>query len=123
LSAGVPEDRIAQVLREASATRPCEGQVIRKRFVIPPAGQGAGEPVTLLDGLIQVSATGPAGPEDPNKSTQITISQAWAPQPIKLTGLPVQQTIAINNLELKLLVEPSGLRGYGAVSLTVCGKG
>jgi len=97
--------------------------VVRKRFAIQTAGQGAEEPVALLDGLILVSASAPAGPEDPGKTVQVTITQAWAPQPIKATGLPVQQSITVNNLEMKLLVESAGMRGYGAVSLSVCSKG
>ncbi len=123
LAGGVPDDRIAQVLREAAPVRACEGRVVRKRFAIQTAGVGVEEPVALLDGLILVSASAPAGPEDPAKTAQVTITQSWVPQPIRVTGLPVQQSITINNLELKLLVEPSGMRGYGAVSLSVCGKG
>ena len=123
LAGGVPEDRIAQVLRDAAPVRACEGRVVRKRFVIQPAGQGTEQPVSLLDGLILVSASAPTGPEDPNKTAQVTITQAWAPLPIKATGLPVQQSITVNNLEMKLLVEPSGMRGYGDVSLSLCGKG
>lgn len=123
LAGGLPDERIARLLREAGPVRACDGRVVRKRFAIQTAGQGAEEPVSLLDGLVLVSASAPAGPEDPSKTAQVTITEAWAPQAIKATGLPVQQSITVNNLEMKLLVESSGVRGYGSVSLSVCGKG
>jgi hypothetical protein len=52
----------------------------------------------------------------------VTISRAWAAEPIKVTGLPAQQVITIYNTELKLLVEPSDLRGFAQASLSICGK-
>ncbi len=123
LAAGVPQDRIAQVLREAEAMQPCESRVSRKRFAMQTTGQGPDQVVSLLDGLIQVTVSVPAGAEDPTKAATVTITRAWASQPIKATGLPVRQSIAINNVELKLTVEVSEMRGYGAVSLSTCGKG
>jgi hypothetical protein len=123
LGAGVKEDRLAQVLREAENTRPCEGRITRKRFAIHVGGQGVEEPVTLLEGLIQVSASAPASADDPAKAATVTIARAWATQPIKVTGMPVRQSIALNNAELKLVVEPSELRGYGTATLSLCGRG
>lgn len=122
LGAGVREERIAQVLREAENTRPCEGRSIRKRFAIH-TGQGAEESVTLLEGLIQVSASAPAGADDPAKGATVTITRAWASQPIKVTGMPVRQSIPLNNAELRLAVEASDLRGYGTATLSLCGRG
>ena len=116
LAAGVKEGRIAQALRDADATRPCEERSLRKRFAI---ADGA---VSFLDGLIQVTTSVPAGTEDLAKGATVSIARVWAAQPIKATGLPVHQTIAINNAELKLSVEPSELRGYGVATLTVCGR-
>lgn len=123
LAAGVREDRVAQILREAENTRPCEGRFMRKRFAIHIAGQGPEESVTLLEGLIQVSASAPNTGEDPAKSATVTISRAWASQPIKVTGMPVRQSIPLNNAELRLSVEASELRGYGTATLTLCGRG
>ncbi len=123
LAAGVREDRMAQVLREAENMRPCEGRFIRKRFAINIAGQGAEEPITLLEGLIQVSASAPASADDPAKAATVTISRAWASQPTKVTGMPVRQSIPLNNAELRLVVEASELRGYGTATLSLCGRG
>lgn len=123
LGAGVREDRIAQVLREAENTRVCEGRFIRKRFAIQTTGQGAEESVTLLEGLIQVSASAPAGSDDPAKAATVTISRVWATQPIKVTGMPVRQSIPLNSAELRLSVEPSELRGYATATLSLCGRG
>jgi hypothetical protein len=122
VNAGVREDRIAQVLREAENPRACEGRVSRKRVVIHNAGQ-AEDPVGLLEGLIQVSVSAPAGADDPAKAASVTIQRVWSNQPLKLSGLPARQAIPINNAELRLIVEPSELRGYATVSLSLCGRG
>lgn len=123
LADGVPDTRLSQVLREVEVVKPCEGRFTRKRFAIQTAGQGTEDRVSLLDGLIQVSATAPAGAEDMAKAATVTILRAWAAQPLTMTGLPVRQSIVLNNAELKLVVEPSDIRGYGVASLSLCGKG
>lgn len=122
LQAGVREERLAQLLREAENPRPCEGRISRKRFPIRPVGQPE-DPVTLLDGLIQVSASAPVTADDPARAATVTVQRVWSAQPIKLTGLPAWQSIPINNAELRLTVEPSDLRGYAMVSLSLCGRG
>jgi hypothetical protein len=50
------------------------------------------------------------------------VARAWASEPLKLTGLPAKQDVAINNIVLHLTVEPSELAGYAYATLTVCGK-
>jgi hypothetical protein len=65
----------------------------------------------------------PAGGESLAKAAAVTISRAWIAEPIKVTGLPVQQVIMIYNTDLKLVVEASDLRGYAEASLSACGKG
>jgi hypothetical protein len=64
----------------------------------------------------------PTGAEGTPRAATVTISRAWAAEPIKVTGLPAQQVITIYNTELKLLVEPSDLRGFAQASLSICGK-
>ncbi len=123
LGAGVRDERLAQVLREAENARPCEGRFMLKRFAIQPAGQANEEGVSFLEGLITVSASAPTTSEDLLKASTVTILRVWSAQPIKVTGLPVRQSIAINNVELKLAVEPSDLRGYVTATLSVCGRG
>jgi hypothetical protein len=52
----------------------------------------------------------------------VTISRAWAAEPIKVTGLPVQViTIYKHNTQLNLIVEPSDLRGFAEASSSICG--
>jgi hypothetical protein len=123
LRAGVTEDRLAEALRDAEAIRPCDGPMSRKRLLIQTAGQTADRAVSLLDGLIQVSATAPSGSEGLAKATTVKIARAWAAEPITLTGLPIRQPILINNLLLTLVVEASDLRGYGMASLSTCSPG
>jgi regulator of replication initiation timing len=123
MGAGVKEERLSQILRDAENTRPCEGRFVRKRFAIYTGGPGAEESVGLLEGLVQVSASAPSSADDPAKAATVTIQRAWSAQPVKLTGLPVRHTIALNNAELKLVLEPSELRGYGNVTLSLCGRG
>lgn len=123
LRAGVTEDRVAQALRDAEALRSCDGLMTRKRFLIQTAGQTPDRAVSLLDGLIQISATAPNGSEGLAKATTVGIVRAWTVEPITLTGLPVRQPIRINNLLLTLVVEASDLRGYGMASLSTCSSG
>jgi hypothetical protein len=122
-TAGVRDERLAQVLRDAENTRPCEARFTRKRFAIQTGSQGNEEGISLLEGLIQVSATAPGATDDLAKSTVVTINRAWTSQPIKVTGMPVRQPIQINNIEMKLVVEPSDLRGYATATLSLCGRG
>jgi hypothetical protein len=120
---GIKDDRIAQVLRQIDAPRPCIDKVTRRRFPIDTKAPGPDGAVSFLDGLVQVSASMPAGADGTAKSATVTISRAWAAEPIRLTGLPTQQVITIYNTDLNLVVEPSDLRGFAQASLSLCGKG
>jgi hypothetical protein len=122
-AAGVKDDRIAQVLREIDAPRPCGDRVARRRLTIATKAAGQDDAVSFLDGLIQVSASMAAGGVDLAKSTVVTISRAWTAEPIKLNGLPAQHVITIYNITLTLVVEVSTIPGYAEASLSTCGKG
>ena len=121
-SAGIKDERIAHMLSEIDASRPCSEKVTRRRLPIATKAPGPDDVVSFLDGLVQVSALLPAGTDDVTKAATVTISRAWAAEPIKVTGLPAQQVITIYNTELKLLVEPSDLRGFAQASLSICGR-
>jgi hypothetical protein len=123
LAAGLAADQIAKAIGELEAPRPCAEHVTRKRFEIQAAGHGSEDAVTFLDGLIQVSATVRGASDDPAKPPTVTITRAWASQPIKATGLPVRQVISLDGMDLALTVEPSDLHGYLFASLSTCGKG
>ena len=123
LGAGITDDRIARVLREIDAPLPCGDRVERRRFPITTKAREPHDVVSFLDGLIEVSASMPVGADDPVKTAVVTISRAWAAEPIKVTGLPVQQVVPIYNIELKLVVEASNLRGFADASLSTCGRG
>jgi hypothetical protein len=119
---GIKDERIAHVLSEIDAPHPCSEKVTRRRLPITTKAPGPDDIVSFLDGLVQVSALMPVGTDDLTKAATVTISRAWAAEPIKVTGLPVQQVITIYNTELKLLVEPSDLRGFAQASLSLCGR-
>ena len=123
LGQGVNAARLAQVLREAGPTKACDTRAVRKRFPLTPAGRPPEDPATLLDGLIQVSAMQPAGTTDAAKAAAITVTRAWASEPLKLTGLPAKQDIVINNAVLRLTVEASEVSGFLTATLWTCGKG
>ena len=118
---GIPPARLTQVLQDATATKPCETRSTRRRFAIVPAGRPP-EEVSLLDGLIQVSASTPPGATEIAKTTTVLVSRAWLAEPLKLTGLPARQDITVNNLVLRLTVEPSDVAGYATATLSGCGK-
>jgi hypothetical protein len=119
---GIKDERIAQMLSEIDAPHPCSEKVTRRRLPIATKAPEPDDVVSFLDGLVQVSASMPAGADGLNRAATVTISRAWAAEPIKLTGLPVQQVITIYNTELNLLVEPSDLRGFAQASLSICGR-
>jgi hypothetical protein len=119
---GINDDRIAKILREIDAPHPCSEKVTRRRLPIAAKTPGPDDVVSFLDGLVQVSVIMPAGADGPTRAATVTISRAWAAEPIKVTGLPVQQVITIYNTELNLLVEPSDLRGFAQASLSICGR-
>jgi hypothetical protein len=121
-STGIKDERIAHMLSEIDAPHPCSEKVTRRRLPIATKAPGPDDVVSFLDGLVQVSVLLPAGTDDVTKAATVTISRAWAAEPIKVTGLPAQQVITIYNTELKLLVEPSDLRGFAQASLSICGK-
>ncbi len=118
LSGGLPAERLSQILREAAPTRSCEGRFTRRRFPIGQPGRTE-EGTTLLEGLIQVAVTAPG---TDLKAATVTVGRTWAAEPLKLTGLPAKQDIAINNLVLHLVVEPADLAGYAFATLSLCGK-
>jgi hypothetical protein len=121
LAQNVPAARLSQVMQDAGVTRPCETRVTRKRFAIVPAGRTP-EEVSLLDGLVQVSASAPAVATDGLKGVSVLVARAWTGEPLKLAGLPVRQDIVVNNLVLRLAVEPSDVAGYAVATLSGCGK-
>ncbi len=119
LRSGLAPARAAQILREAAETKACDTRTTRRRF---PIVIGAGKPaetVTLLDGLIAVSAS--ATSPDP-RTTTVLVTPAWLAEPIKLDGLPARHDILVNNLVLKLTVEPSEVAGFANAILSGCGK-
>ena len=121
LTQGVPAPRLVQVLREAAVTKPCDTRVVRKRFAIQQAARNPEDTAQLLEGLIQVSATMPATGADAARNAVITVTRAWAAEPLRISGLPARQDIALNNVSLRLTVEAADVAGYANASLSVCG--
>ena len=123
LGQGLPAQRLAQAMRDAAATRACEAGGTRRRFAVQPAGRAPAETASLLDGLVQVSATIPSANADPARSAAVAVTLARATEPLKMTGLPARQDITINNLVLHLTVEASEVSGYAVATLSTCSKG
>ncbi|MCX7380172.1 MAG: hypothetical protein NT133_01865 [Alphaproteobacteria bacterium] len=123
LAQGVPAARIVQVLRDAAVAKPCDTRVVRKRFALQQATRNAEDTAQLLEGLIQVSASMPGSGADAARTAVVTVTRAWVAEPLRLTGLPARQDIAINNTLLRLSVEAAEVAGYATASLSVCGKG
>jgi hypothetical protein len=121
-STGIKDERIAHMLSEIDAPHPCSEKVTRRRLPIAAKAPGPEDVVSFLDGLVQVSASMPTGAEGTPRAATVTISRAWAAEPIKVTGLPVQHVITIYNTDLNLVVEPSELRGFAQASLSICGS-
>ncbi len=120
LAQGLPAARLAQVLREASATHDCNTHATRKRFEITTGKHTADDAAAFLEGLLQVTAA-TTNAADPAR-TVVTVDPVWASEPLKLTGMPAHQNLVVNNLVLHLDVEASPLAGYATVTLSTCGR-
>lgn len=122
LQHGVAASRVADVVKDTTMTRGCDVPSARRRFPIKLTKSGAEDEATFFDGLISVASTIPTATADVARDATTTIKLAWLPQPLQRTGLPLTQTITINNVALKLTVEASGVGGYAQAQLTTCGR-
>lgn len=120
IGAGVPQDRVAQIMRDAGPVRRCEGRASGRRFAVaygPRASDTAG--MELLDGLVRVSVSAPNQTDDLARAASVVIL-VFGQDPVTLTGLPQRHPVTLGNAELVLNVT-SEIRGFATAALSTCG--
>ena len=120
IAAGIPRERVEQVLRDAAPVRRCEGRGTSRRFAIaygPRVPDGAG--MELAEGLVRVVVSAPSPSDDVARAASVVVTVAGQ-EPQSFTGLPQRQVVVLGNAELALSVT-SDIRGFATASLTNCG--
>jgi hypothetical protein len=120
MAAGVDAERLRLALQSADRLRRCDGPVVSRRFRIGIGGRLTEEDQTsFADGLIRVSALAPSAEEIP-RGVVVTFSGLGSGGPRSATGLPATHVYVLDNMELRLVVSESPVRGFAAASLTSC---
>ena len=120
IAAGVPRERVAQLLRDAGPVQQCTGRPTSRRFAVaygPRIPDNAG--IELLDGLVRVVMSAPNQSDDLTTAATVVITVAGQ-EPVTLTGLPHRHQVVLGNAELTLNVT-SELRGFGTAAISTCG--
>lgn len=120
IAAGVPQDRVAQLMRDAGPVRRCEGRATGRRFAVaygPRMPDNAG--IELLDGLVRVAVGAPNQADDLARAASVVIT-VFGQDPVTLTGLPQRHAVVLGNAELTLNVS-SEIRGFATAALSTCG--
>jgi hypothetical protein len=119
IAAGVPRERVAQLLRDAGPVRLCEGRPVSRRFAV---AYGARVPddagIALLDGLVRVVVSAPNQTDDLTRAASVVIS-VMGQDPVTLTGLPQRHAVVLGNAEMALNVS-SEIRGFATAALATC---
>jgi hypothetical protein len=120
IAAGVPRERVAQLLRDAGPVRVCEGRAVSRRFAV---AYGARIPddagIALLDGLVRVMVSAPNQTDDLTRAATVVIT-VTGQEPVTLTGLPQRHAVVLGNAEMTLNVS-SEIRGFATAALATCG--
>lgn len=122
IAAGVPRQRVEQVLRDAAPVHRCENRGTARRFAIAygarvPDNAGTG----LLEGLVRVVVSAPSQSADLASAASVVVTIAGQ-DPVTLTGLPQRRPVVLGNAELTLDVEASGVRGFASATISECGR-
>ncbi len=120
IGAGIPRERIEQVLRDAGPVRTCDARGTSRRFAIvygPRIPESAG--IELAEGLVRVVVSTAAQTDEINRTAQVVVTVAGQ-DPQTFTGLPQRQVVTLGNAELALNVT-SEIRGFATAALTNCG--
>jgi hypothetical protein len=120
IAAGLPRERVEQVLRDAAPVRRCDARGTSRRFAIVYGArvpEGAG--VELAEGLVRVVVSTASQADDIARTANVVVTVAGQ-DPQTLTGLPQRQVVVLGNAELALNVT-SDIRGFATASLTNCG--
>ncbi len=120
ITAGVPRERVAQLLRDAGPVEQCSGRATSRRFAV---AYGARIPdnagMELLDGLVRVVVSAPNQTDDLARAASVVVT-VTGQDPLTLTGLPQRQAVVLGNAELTLNVT-SEIRGFATAALSTCG--
>ena len=121
LEAGLPEDRLAEVIRDAAPRRACDGAPIVRRFRITPGERALPEDAaTFFEGLVRIQANAPAGFEGLSRTMVVTFAGQGLAAPVTLTGVPAVQSFRIGHHEAVITVTASPVAGFAAASVAAC---
>jgi cell division protein FtsB len=121
IAAGIPRERVEQVLRDAAPVRRCEARGTSRRFAIvygPRIPENSG--IELAEGLVRVVVSTANQTDEINRTANVVVTVAGQ-DPQTFTGLPQRQVVVLGNAELALSVT-SEIRGFATVALTNCGS-
>lgn len=119
IAAGVPRERVEQIMRDAGPIRRCEGRATSRRFAVaygPRVPENAG--IELLDGLVRVVVSAPNQTDDLARAASVVVT-VFGQDPVTLTGLPQRVPVTLGNAELTLNVS-SEIRGFATAALSTC---
>lgn len=128
LSAGVPAERLAFVIREASAGRDCEPAETKRFLVRTPLTDGAASVVGFVNNTVTLTGQGESAlnaegrPEawfDPARPMTLTITRIDGRTEQKTGVLPLTQSVVIGAVEHRFVVT-AGSRGFVQVTAERC---
>lgn len=121
LEGGLPEERLAEAIREAAPRRACDGPPIQRRFRITPGERPLPEDAaTFFEGLVRVQAHAPAGFEALSRTMVVTFAGQGLAAPATFTGLPAAQAFRIGHHEATITVTTSPVPGFAAATVAAC---
>ena len=128
LSAGVPSERLAFVIREASVGRDCEPAETKRFLVRTPLTDGAASTVGFVNNTVTITGLGESAlnaegrPEawfDPARPMTLTITRIDGKAEQKTDVLPMTQSVVIGAVEHRFAVT-AGQRGFVQVTAERC---
>jgi FtsZ-binding cell division protein ZapB len=130
LDNGVPADRLAFVVNNASPHRSCDRGPVTKRFIVQtPLSTGAGGSVSFADGRITVTARGDSAsnaqgqPEawyDPATPVEATFARIGGADETVEGTLPIHHSVVIGDHEHRFTMTESESRAFALVTWERC---
>ena len=121
LEGGLPEDRLAEVIRDAAPRRACDGPPIVRRFRITPGERALPEDAAVFfEGMVRLQANAPSGFDALSRTMVVTFAGQGLPAPVTTTGLPASHAFRIGHHEATITVTASPIAGFAAASVPTC---
>lgn len=121
LDGGLPEERLAEVIRDAAPRRACDGPPIMRRFRITPGERPLPEDAaTFFEGLVRVQANAPAGFDSLARTMVVGFAGQGLAAPVTVTGVPASQSFRIGHHEATITVTASPIAGFAAATVAAC---